>query len=214
MKKITVMLGDFYHEPEWSKQAAALALRRMGLTQDDKVDYIAPNQLSAALKERPDLFILFKEDRLDPEGNPSATWMSAEDARQITAYVNEGGAWLAWHSGMAGYAKDSEYVDMLKGRFLHHPAQNTVRYIPENQGDAGISEPFEFWDEHYFVECREQETEVFLRSESPDGRSIAGWRHAYGQGKVCCLTPAHRLEGLTDDAFQQVLRHSIRWCLS
>ncbi|WP_241158355.1 ThuA domain-containing protein [Cohnella candidum] len=67
-------------------------------------------------------------------------------------------------------------------------------------------------DEHYFVEYDSARTETFLRSESVDGSSVAGWRHTFGAGRVCCLTPAHRREGLLQPDFQRLLGEAVRWC--
>ena len=117
------------------------------------------------------------------------------------------GALLALHSGLA-YQTDGIYRRMLRGWFLHHPEQKTVRYrIVTGAGHVRLTADadFAFKDEHYFVHCEEAQTHVFLRSESEDGESIAGWTHAYGAGRVLCLTPAHTLEGLTDRAFVQLL---------
>jgi len=77
--------------------------------------------------------------------------------------------------------------------------------------DKGFDErsSFTILDEHYFVQCNEDHPGIFLRSESVDGRSIAGWSHEYGDGKVVCLTPAHNEDGLYHLDFIRVLRKSL-----
>ncbi|WP_052087821.1 hypothetical protein [Paenibacillus wynnii] len=73
-------------------------------------------------------------------------------------------------------------------------------------------ESFSFKDEHYFVECAEDKTEVFLRSTSSDGASAAGWAHFFGRGRVGCITPAHLAEGLLNPDFIAVMRRLFTWC--
>ncbi|MCD9021818.1 ThuA domain-containing protein [Cohnella silvisoli] len=216
MKKIVASVGDFYHNELWIKQALESALAPLQSTMELELLYVDAADLSKALEENPAVVVLFKENRINPEDEQVSMWMDDGVSRQIERYVSNGGRWLAWHSGLASYPEDSAYVGMLKGYFISHPEQHkSVRYTSAELSAAnGEQQSFSFIDEHYFVACNEAETEVFLRSESEDGSSIAGWKHVYGSGKVCCLTPAHRLEGLTDPEFIGVLRQSLEWCIS
>lgn len=211
MRKIVAIVGDYYHRPEWAKLSLESALAPLLLEQRVELLYTEEEELSKALEENPALIVLFKEDRVNPEDEQVTDWMDSDMSKQIAHYVSNGGSWLAWHSGLASYPVNGEYVGMLQGYFESHPEQHKiVRYL-----SAGRERQFfAFEDEHYFVFCNETETEVFLRSESEDGSSIAGWKHTYGSGKVCCLTPAHKLEGLGDPGFVKLLRESLVWCVS
>lgn len=138
-------------------------------------------------------------------------WMDEQLQRLIVDYVEAGGHLLAWHSGLA-YESDSIYRRMLRGWFVHHPEQKIVSYLPTSGNQiTKLSAPFSFKDEHYFVHCEESETEVFLRSESEDGSSIAGWTHDHGKGRVCCVTPAHTIEGLTNPNVIQLIADCITY---
>lgn len=214
-KHILAIVGDFYHD----RQLATDSLNRIvkpfveqGLVQ---LRYGAVTELADRLKEQPDAVVLFTEDRIDPQGSPDKRWMTSEAEHQIQAYVAAGGVWIAWHSGLASYAEDGEYVNMLRGSFDYHPdVHREVIYTPvAGTALGGGGDRFGFLDEHYFVHCREEETEVFLRSESVDGESVAGWAHPYGSGKVVCITPAHREEGLMNEAFASVMRQGVAWGL-
>lgn len=207
MKQIVAVVGDFYHRAEDSTEALNQALKSMIDSGELSLRYISVEQLHAALAEGPDAVVLFAEDRLSPQEDENARWMSQEVSASIASYVEAGGGWLAWHSGLASYDKAGSYVSMLQGYFLHHPElHQPVTYTRQDQSS------FEIMDEHYFVACNEEQTEVFLRSDSVDGSSIAGWRHPYGDGRVCCLTPAHRLKGLLNPELLMQLQKSITWC--
>lgn len=214
MRKIAAILGDYYHPEGPIREALQAALREPLAAGEYEIVYTDISALPSVLQEAPDAVILFKEDRLNPTDADVRTWFTTDISEQIAAYVENGGGWLAWHSGMASYPADSAYIRMLRGGFTMHPdANQPVTYrgmLP------GGTEPvaFELYDEHYFVHCDEESTFVFLRSESVDGRSIAGWQHTYGRGRVCCLTPAHHREGLLQPDFQRVLAASVRSCLS
>lgn len=213
MKRITAVVGDYYHQEDNGRQALQAALQKWAGPADVSLRYVEAGRLEEALAEAPDAVVLFKEDRVAPQEDDQARWMTEAVAASIARYVQDGGGWLAWHSGLASYDPDGAYVTMLHGHFLHHPhTHQIVRYTPEGSGFPGLDQAFEFVDEHYFVACDTERTEVFLRSSSVDGNSIAGWRHEEGRGRVCCLTPAHRQEGLGNPDFLHVLGQTLRWC--
>jgi len=208
MKRIIAVVGDYYHPEENCREALRLALKG----ENADLRFVATDRLADALEESPDVVVLFKEDRIAPHEDGHARWMTEPVATAVTRYVEQGGGWLAWHSGLASYDPAGTYIRMLRGHFLHHPqTHQTVRYMPEGSA-FGQTQAFEFPDEHYFVKCDESHTEVFLRSSSIDGESIAGWRHRVGQGRVCCLTPAHLPAGLTNPDFLRVLGGALQWC--
>jgi type 1 glutamine amidotransferase len=211
MKKVVAIVGDFYHDVDLAKESLLEALSPLIEEKKIELKFALVTDIAEELKSQPDMVVLFAEDRLDPQGDPDAKWMTEEVSDQIVHYVENGGAWFGWHSGLASYDVKSSYVGMLRGYFLSHPNQNKpVRYTTDKETVFGETvTPFEFMDEHYFVSCDEANTNVFLRSSSEDGESIAGWHHAFGKGQVCCLTPAHRREGLMDPTFNGLLRNSL-----
>ncbi len=206
MKQIVAIVGDYYHREADSKASLLAALQKEAVAGEMNIRFVGREQIVEALAERPDAVILFAEDRLAPERDENAKWMTTEAAAEIVRYVEAGGGWLAWHSGLASYDPQGEYVKMLRGHFLMHPNEHQlVTYT----GD-GVS--FEILDEHYFVDCDTKRTEVFLRSKSVDGESIAGWKHTHGAGRVACFTPAHRPEGLLNENVLKLLEQSVVWC--
>lgn len=213
MKKVVAIVGDFYHDVDLAKEALVTALSP--LIEANKIDlkFALVTQISEELKDKPDMVVLFAEDRIDPQVNPELKWMTKDVSDQIVEYVEHGGAWFGWHSGLASYDVASSYVGMLRGYFISHPKDNQpVTYTSDKETVFGeMVKPFEFLDEHYIVFCDEPNTNVFLRSSSIDGESIAGWHHQFGKGLVCCLTPAHRREGLLDPTFTEILRNSLSW---
>lgn len=216
MKKVIAVTGDFYHQKAWADESLQRAAQPLIEAGEISLTYIDAEQLIETLQDKPDVVILFKENRLNPQDEHIRIWMDAEAEEQIAKYVREGGVWLGWHAGLASYPEDGAYVDMLRGHFVSHPKEHQiVRYeAVEGTGIGHPQQPFSFLDEHYFVSVRESETEVFLRSSSIDGESIGGWRHSFGQGKVLCLTPAHLQEGLNAPAFTEVFTRSLAWCVN
>jgi type 1 glutamine amidotransferase len=211
-KKIVAILGDYYHDAEYSKKSLELAVQQLeGVT----LEYITYSNLVDHLQSKPDAVILYADNKINPQDSIVNTWMDMTAANEICNYVNEGGGWIAWHSGLASYNIQQDYTSMIRGYFQHHPPEHiTVTYYTDKsnewlQQDGKI----EILDEHYFVFCDSDNTNVFLKSESKLGSSIAGWEHKYGRGQVVCLTPAHFKEGLLDQNIINLLIKSINKCL-
>lgn len=214
MKRALVVVGDYYHDAQLAKQSIERIMEPF--IQEDKLQltYSDLPHMHQELMKQPDMVILFAENRIDPQVNHPKLWMDKEMEALIEEYVDGGGAWIAWHSGMASYPEEGRYVRMLKGCFLYHPDQHSlVTYTPVPGLEPDFpAEPFSFMDEHYFVDCREEETNVFMRSASVDGESIAGWYHSFGKGRVGCITPAHLPEGLLSQSLIEVFRRLVVWC--
>ena len=211
MITLAAVFGDYYHPSVLAKQSLEAALN-LG-KEEVQIDYCYPEQLTNVLRRQPDAVILFKENRVNPLEENGETWMTVELSLEITKYVENGGSLLAWHSGLASYPVDDAYVKMLRGHFLYHPEQHQQVHYKGSEENVIVpsSTSFEIVDEHYFVQCDKDNTNVFLFSESMDGKAEAGWFHTYGEGKVCCLTPAHNKEGLLNQEFLKVLRNCINW---
>jgi len=201
-KRVLAVLGDFYHKEELANQALDAAVQQLDQI---KVEYGTVQNLVTSLQTKPDVVILFAENRLNPQEQVVNTWMDDAAAKAIHTYVSEGGGWIAWHSGLASYENIQEYTSLLRGYFKHHPEKHQ---IVTYYGDSIDS--FEILDEHYFVHCDVDNTNVFLKSESVDGSSIAGWEHPVGEGRVVCLAPAHREEGLLHPTLVKLLANSIK----
>lgn len=214
MIRLVAVLGDYYHTDEWAKQSLEIAL---GYGKEDlQIDYCSPEQLTEVLAKQPDVVILFKENRVNPVDENVVTWMTEELSLEITNYVENGGGWLAWHSGLASFPVEGSYVKMLRGTFLYHPEKHQLVHYKTSEGNVILprSTSFEIIDEHYFVHCDRENTNVFLLSESIDGHASAGWSHSFGFGRVCCLTPAHSKEGLMNHDFLKILRSCVNWLIS
>lgn len=211
-KTVYAILGDYYHDHD----LAFNALKKATEGQDIELHDAEIKDMDEILSQKPNLIVLDKENRLNPVDEEVKYWMNTDAENGIARYVASGGAWLAWHAGLASYPTGGAYHAMLRGFFKYHPSKNkTVKYIPfGNALKIYKPEEFSFIDEHYFVECDETNTNVFLLSESDDGTSVAGWAHSYENGRVCCITPAHRAEGLLHPKMIELLSECVKWCLN
>ncbi|MEH7273265.1 ThuA domain-containing protein [Neobacillus vireti] len=208
MAKIIALVGDYWHDGEAAKAALEAAIKRLPNKDEFELQYVTYEEVVEALETKPDLFINAKMNKLNPKDEHIINWLTEEADEKIETYVKNGGSILAWHAGMAGYPRHTHYTQLLRGSFDYHPpGLQEVIY-------KGKDATFTIADELYFVHCDEANTEVYLRSTGVDGDTIAGWKHPYGKGKVCCLTPAHTKEGMLNENISRLLAEKIMWLVS
>lgn len=207
MIRIAALVGDYWHSGDDAKAGLDAAIKRVPNMEVD-LQYVTYEKVSHVLDGQLDLFINAKMNVLNPRDDQEITWLTDEIDRKIVNYVSEGGSILAWHAGMAGYPSHTHYTQMLRGSFTYHPPglQKVIYMQKENT--------FYLEDEHYFVHCDIENTDVFLRSTGEAGDSIAGWQHSFGKGKVCCFTPAHTKEGMLDENISCLLAEKIKGLLN
>jgi type 1 glutamine amidotransferase len=211
MKTIYAIVGDHYHAEDHIRQSLSLALKPWAEAESVQLEYITTEELAERLQRKPSALVLFKEDRVNPRDEQVVHWLTEEISAAMVRYVEEGGGLLVWHSGLASYPQESAFIQMLRGFFEYHPPKHqTVTYSGSLPADPSAAVSFDILDEHYFVTCDEAHTNVFLKSKSVDGESIAGWTHQVGKGRVVCLTPAHNVEGLLHKDMLELLLSSLR----
>ncbi|MBM7572955.1 ThuA domain-containing protein [Aquibacillus albus] len=214
MVRIVALLGDYWHSEKEAKVGLEAAIDRLPNKEEVDLQYITYEEVGQALRGNPDVFINAKMDQINPRDEKVYTWLTDELDKQLVNYVKEGGSVLAWHGGMAAFDENSHYIKMLRGSFDYHPPglQEVTYMLNENEKTGPNT--FTMSDEQYFVHLDKENTEVDLWSTGVDGDSIAGWKHSFENGKVCCFTPAHTEEGMLNENVSKLLAEKISWLLS
>lgn len=210
--KILTILGDATHEHDllYAALSAIVGERMPGYELDD----IPEGELKAALEGDPSVVVLSKMNSVRLETGETVPWMTGDIEDSIVRYVERGGGWFVWHSGLAFYPKDGRYVKMLGGHFYHRPPGFLkVKYSSAaNTPVIDRTLEFEVTDEHYMVSCGMEKAAVFLNSSSAEGISPAGWCRAFGKGRICCLAAPHPSAGTGMPEFEEILYSCLKWC--
>lgn len=148
-----------------------------------------------------------------PWFEPGVTECMPED---FSAYVKNGGGFLAMHVGLVPNPKDvPAYTELVGAYFLDHPPREVVSseiIDPDHPIAQGVQN-FAERDEHYQIALTAQDAKVFMLSKSPSGGIFAGgYSREYGKGRVVGLTPGHTLSIWSNPNFQKLFKNSIRWC--
>ncbi|MBB5353444.1 type 1 glutamine amidotransferase [Haloferula luteola] len=140
-------------------------------------------------------------------------WVDDRVGDSFQDWVQQGGGFLVIHSGTSGYENIPSMRGLSAGAFASHPEQCpvTVEPVAGHPLCEGI-ESFTETDEHYVMHFDDASADVFLRSRSAHGVQPAGWRRTVGKGRVCVLTPGHRIEVWLRPEFRELLRRCLLWC--
>ncbi len=132
---------------------------------------------------------------------------------QLVRWVRDGGAFIGVHSASDTWHGSPEYIEMLGGEFLTHPAETTVHLLVDanHPATAGLETPHAIFEEIYsFTNFSSDQVQMLL--EVDDGRPIA-WYRTYGAGRVLYTALGHRSDVWTSQWFQQHLTGAIAWAL-
>jgi uncharacterized protein len=141
-----------------------------------------------------------------------AKWMTEENRKKLTGYVDAGGGLLVAHSGTC-YGGMEDLHGLIGGLFITHPKQLPVTFQPKaGHPLAAGAEAFTLMEEHYFMDMADEPVDVFLTSTSRHATLPAGWTRTQGRGRVCVLTPGHGAETWLNPNFQKLLENTLLWC--
>lgn len=212
--KVLVVCDDLWHPAEVIKRG--LAYLDADRYQLDFVMTAKDILTPAFLREYP-VVIVAKGNAVnaantEPWFEPTVTEVCPKEFRE---YVEEGGGYIALHSGNTFRRSTCpEYCDLVGNSFVTHPLRCavTVRATKEHPITEGVEE-FTERDEHYQLEDFAEDIDVFAESLSETGgRQIAGYTRNIGAGRLCVLTPGHTLAVFQNAEFQKLLSNAIDWC--
>ncbi|MFW5873526.1 MAG: ThuA domain-containing protein, partial [Bacillota bacterium] len=207
-----VLLGDYYHSEDYLKEGLGSVLKQENI----ETTYINdPSNLNWNKISNYDLIINSKAGWVSHEERKTS-WLSEENENKLYTFVENGGGYLVLHTGLTAYPTEGKYHKLVKGYFDYHPDEHQLIkvIVKETHPVVESVNNFEIEDEQYFLKVNSSETNILLEGVSKEGKEIAGWAHKFNKGKVCCLTPGHKLEVLKHPEMKKLLANAINWCLN
>ncbi|MCM1134727.1 MAG: ThuA domain-containing protein [Clostridium sp.] len=215
MKKTALILtGDYWHPT-----ASIIPLLDLMLPQADWKARATENPAELLnTTNAPDLFVTFK-DPIENAQISTSIWCDSKWSNALKKLISEEGmGFLAIHCGLADLpAKHIISCEILRARFVSHPPQCEVKFIPEKAHPITnhLSEfTFPADDEHYIMEMLpEFPTGILGYTISENGRQPALWAHSLGKGRICGVTPGHVTENLIFPEYVKLLKNAADWCV-
>jgi type 1 glutamine amidotransferase len=216
MKKALAILGDAWHAPAPLNLALVKKLQKeydvdTVINYDVPFDHFSEYDLIVISKYGLDDVKLYSK-HVEPYNKDF--WMTEEQENLFVQYVENGGKLFIHHDGFDFYRKGGGINTLAKAYFINHPPIGKITVSPVEGFDEfnkGI-EPYEIADEEYNLEMDETQTNIFLTSYSQrSGRSVQGWYHDFGKGKVAVFIPGHELNVLIHPMVSQGIENVINW---
>jgi type 1 glutamine amidotransferase len=210
-----VLIGDQPHEPDHLEEGLRPAFEATGVVPHFTVDV---NALSEENLAKVQLLVILRDGLQRPEQDrrKNSMWMTADQQRAVSAYVENGGAFLNLHNAMGLYPPDGPYLNLVGGRYIGHGPLERFRVEvvdPEHPVTRGVRDFF-VADEQHTPPYDEGRVHLLLRNRSDDGKTAAaGWVREPGRGRLCHLANGHTREALLHPMYQRLLRNAVRWCI-
>lgn len=174
-----------------------------------------------------EVVIITKADEIAPDNYQ--VWKTDKNQLALVNYVENGGGLFVLHAGTVS-GENTEIYDQLIGcRFQYHPRDSAVTVAPLKPHPIceGV-EPFTEIDEHYWIEILRSDVDVIFASTSPAQGAKekyetepydncpttvypSGYTRTQGKGKICVLTPGHRLPVWHHDQYQKAIKNALKW---
>ncbi|MCW1923420.1 ThuA domain-containing protein [Luteolibacter arcticus] len=134
--------------------------------------------------------------------------MPTAQLSSLTAYVENGGAFLPIHCASACYGKSPEFIKLVGGRFKGHTAGvfKATNVNPEHPIMRSYG-GFEAWDETY-VHDTQSEDRVILEKRDQEPWT---WVREQGKGRIFYTAAGHDHRVWDQPAFRDLIKRAILW---
>jgi type 1 glutamine amidotransferase len=202
--RVLVVCVDPWHRPETIR-------RGLAPLKDFDFEFLkAGANCPADLSPEFSVVVLAKANMIS--ASDQRAWLTPESERAFQNHLRRGHGLLVIHGGTSRYGELPAMRRAMGGAFLRHPPECPVTLEPNvSHALARDVNHFTVRDEHYLMAYEGSEADVFLRSRSEHGVQPAGWTRRVDGGRICVLTPGHRLEVWLHPEFQKILANALRW---
>jgi len=213
-KRVLLVLGGMYHDFDGFAAAMRLLLDGAGHSLTDTYDLDLLNQLD---RSDYDLVMSYTSLSRHREGEQDTTpeTLTEDQVRNLTHWVNTGGALLAVHGATVSGTPNVELRALMGGVFVSHPPQFSFMVYPMYRPHPiteGI-EAFAVKDEFY-VQDYDETDDVHMVAIDRGVAYPMVWTRDQGQGRVAHIAMGHGPEVWRLAPYQRLVLQSIAWLTS
>ncbi|MCL2387582.1 MAG: ThuA domain-containing protein [Defluviitaleaceae bacterium] len=225
--RVLLFCGDHYHPAE-----APINGMKLLETKGFKIDVISDaTGFDASVLKNYNAIVMSKCDHISQAND--ASWKTTEIQEAFVKYVENGGGFLAVHSGIvSGEENDTSLLDKMIGcKFTWHPNNCTVTstMLKPHPITEGVG-TFSVIDEHYHLEILADDIEILATSyaeaqgdpekydsepyhNAPAHIEFCAYTRTQKKGRICVLTQGHDHGVWQNPEFQKLLENALRWCV-
>jgi len=240
-KRALALIGDRYHNADYIRVALTRVLEGLNLKVDYTIDcdqlargVLANYQLFICLRDGmmwPDGYVgsdaypyqQYLENPVNAPDPGPKNWLKEEQAVALKDFVTAGNGFYSLHNNSHVSLSSKAYRDVMGGAYIGHPALRPfkVRVVNTSHPITQGVKDFMVTDEQHFVEHDKGREGILLESENIDGlnfenfgtKSIAGWAHEYGRGRVVFTAVGHTIHALWNPEYVKLQKRAVQWLL-
>ena len=240
--RVLALVGDRYHNPDYIRTSLDPVFKDLDIGIDYTIAYdqisaemLKSYQIFLTFRDGmiwpggylgPDASSYYAGNLEDPKTFPdpvSQPCLTEAQGAAIKDFVQAGGGLYAMHNSSYISLFVKSYRDVMGGVSKAHPPLRPFQ-VRATQNRHPITEgmkPFMVNDEQHYVQYDLDPGHVILESENIDGltfngmgsRSVSGWAHDYGKGRVVFTAVGHNIHALWNPQYLEIQKRSVRWLL-
>lgn len=240
--RVLALVGDRYHNPDYIRTSLDSVFKELDIPIDYTIAYdqisaemLKNYQVFLTFRDGmiwpagylgPDASSYYAENLENPKTFPdpvSQPCLTEAQGAAIKDFVNSGGGLYAMHNSSYISLFVKSYRDVMGGVSKAHPPLRPFQ-VRATQNRHPITEglqPFMVNDEQHYVQYDMDPSHVILESENIDGltfkdmgtKSVSGWAHDYGKGRVVFTAVGHNIHAMWNPQYREIQKRSVRWLL-
>jgi type 1 glutamine amidotransferase len=174
----------------------------------------------------PDAYTCYEEGLENQQDLPKPkpqNWIKQEQAEAVRDFVAEGNGLYSLHNNSHVSLTSPIYREVMGGAYIGHPPLRPfkVRIVNKSHPITQGIEDFMVNDEQHYVAYDKDHLNIFLEAENVDGlvyedhgtKSISGWAHEYGKGRVVFTAAGHTIHAMWAPEYLKLQKRAVQWLL-
>jgi type 1 glutamine amidotransferase len=239
--RVIALVGDRYHNPDYIRVSLDRLFSELGMPIDytfcyDKLsqNLLRGYRILICFRDGmiwpggylgPDAYN-YERELENPGDFPKAKpqdWITQEQAEAVRDFVAAGNGLYCLHNSSHISLSSQIYREVMGGAYIGHPPLRPFKVRVVNQSHPitqGI-EDFMVNDEQHYVTYDKGHGNIFLQAENIDGldyeghgtKSISGWAHEYGKGRVVFTAVGHTIHAMWAPQYLKLQKRAVQWLL-
>jgi Trehalose utilisation len=240
--RVLALIGDRFHSADYIRVSLDRLFSELGLPVDYTIMYdqlsrdrLRGYHILVCLRDGmiwpegylgPDAYVCYEDGLENPEGFPKPkpqNWITQEQAEAVRDFVAEGNGLYSLHNNSHVSLTSPTYREVMGGAYIGHPALRPfkVRVVNKSHPITQGIEDFMVNDEQHYVAFDKDHQNILLEAENVDGltyedhgtKSISGWAHEYGKGRVVFTAVGHTIHALWTPEYLKLQKRAVQWLL-
>jgi type 1 glutamine amidotransferase len=240
--RVLALIGDRFHSSDYIRVSLDRLFSELGLPIDYTIlydqlsrDRLRGYRIFVCFRDGmiwpegylgPDAYTCYEDGLENPDDftKPKPqNWINQEQAEAVRDFVAEGNGFYSLHNNSHVSLTSSIYRDVMGGAYIGHPPLRPfkVRVVNKSHPITQGIEDFMVNDEQHYVAYDKDRGNIFLEAENVDGlayndhgtKSISGWAHEYGKGRVVFTAMGHTIHAMWAPEYLKLQKRAVQWLL-